>query len=494
MKKNLLGKVLALSVSILGVLFFIYSLVSSYIEIDENKITTIEITGWLMLSLLIAPLIAYLTTKYLSKKVYIILLVGIAFLLRIGWAYWIKTPIISDFHVLYSAAIDIANGDYGFMESSYFQKWTYQVGFSFYESIVILIFGESPRALKFLNILYSVGTVVVVYLTATKLFNELSGRIAGLIFALYIPSILMSSVLTNQHLSTFFYFLALYLVINSGFSKKYRWITIGLLIGLGNIIRPLGSIVLLAILVYVVIVFLLKGNKEIYLTYAKKLIGIIAVYLAVQKLVSMMMMGIGITDETLKNKDSLYKFVVGFNHETEGKYSNEDREYLDQFSLWDERNEKAKELIQERISDKGEVLELWNHKFTYLWGDKDSSIHWSLNDLSPPQELVDSLYKIERVMYMLTLTFCIIGFSYILFWGHKLNSGYPLILIFLLGYAAAHILIEVQTRYRFDIMPAMMILQGYGIYLVTTKIGTLFRHKKNKKTVVQEESGIHRLS
>ena len=391
MEKNLLGKVLGLSVSILGLLFFIYSLVSSYRELDGNNITTIEVIGWSMVSLLMVPLIAYLSTKYLSKKVYIILLISIAFLLRIGWAYWVKTPIISDFHVLYSAAIDIVNGDYGFMESAYFQKWTYQLGFSFYESIVIFIFGESPRALKFLNILYSVGTVVVVYLTATKLFNELSGRIAGLIFALYIPSILMSSVLTNQHLSTFLYFLALYFVINSGFSKKYRWITIGLLIGLGNIIRPLGSIVLLAILVYVVIVFLLKGNKEIYLTYAKKFIGIIAVYLVVQNLVSMMMIGIGITDETLKNKDSLYKFVVGFNQETGGKYSKEDREYLDQFSLWDERNEKAKELIQERITDKGEVLKLLNHKFTYLWGDKDSSIHWSLTGLSPSPELV-SLY------------------------------------------------------------------------------------------------------
>ena len=95
--------------------------------------------------------------KISFKKVYIILLVGIAFLLRIGWAYWIKTPIISDFHVLYSAAIDIANGNYGFMEDSYFQKWTYQLGFSFYESIVIFIFGESPRALKFLNIIFCVG-------------------------------------------------------------------------------------------------------------------------------------------------------------------------------------------------------------------------------------------------------------------------------------------------------------------------------------------------
>ena len=77
-----------------------------------------------------------------------------------------------------------------------------------------------------------------------------------------------------------------------------------------------------------------------------------------------------------------------------------------------------------------------------------------------------------------------------------MNSSYQLITIFLLGYAAAHILIEVQTRYRFDIMPAFMILQGYGIYLVTTKLSTLFR-KKNKeitKRVVKEESDIHQLS
>ena len=366
------------------------------------------------------------------------------------------------------------------MGDSYFQKWTYQLGFSFYESIVIFIFGESPRALKFLNILYSVGTVLVVYLAASKLFNELSGRMAGLISAFYIPSIVMCSVLTNQHLSTFFYFLALYLVIHSGFSKKYRWITIGLLIGLGNIIRPLGSIVLLAILVYVVIVFLLKGNKEIYLTYGKKFIGIIAVYFVIQKVVSLMIMGIGITDETLANKDSLYKFVVGFNHETQGKYSEEDRVYLDQFSLWDERNEKAKELIQERTSDKGAIVTLLKNKFAYMWGDYDSSIDWSLNGLSPSPEFVDFLYKGERVTYLLTLTFCFIGSLYILFWKPQLDSDYLLMLIFLLGYAAAHLFIEVQTRYRFDLLPAFMILQGYGVYLVTTKLKNRFLLVKNR--------------
>ena len=177
----------------------------------------------------------------------------------------------------------------------------------------------------------------------------------------------------------------------------------------------MGVSFFLAILVYVVIVFLLKGNKEIYLTYGKKFIGIIAVYFVIQKVVSLMIMGIGITVETLANKDSLYKFVVGFNHETQGKYSEEGSSLFRSFSLWDERNEKAKELIQERTSDKGAIVTLLKNKFAYMWGDYDSSIDWSLNGLSPSSELVDFLCKGERVTYILTLTFCFIGGLYILF-------------------------------------------------------------------------------
>ena len=49
MKKNILGQVLVLLISILGLLFFIFSLVSSFTEIDENKISTFALTGWLLL-------------------------------------------------------------------------------------------------------------------------------------------------------------------------------------------------------------------------------------------------------------------------------------------------------------------------------------------------------------------------------------------------------------------------------------------------------------
>ena len=48
MRKNILGQVLVLLISILGLLFFIFSLVSSFTEMDENKISTFALTGWLL--------------------------------------------------------------------------------------------------------------------------------------------------------------------------------------------------------------------------------------------------------------------------------------------------------------------------------------------------------------------------------------------------------------------------------------------------------------
>ena len=39
--------------------------------------------------------------------------------------------------------------------------------------------------------------------------------------------------------------------------------------------------------------------------------------------------------------------------------------------------------------------------------------------------------------------------------------------LLILGYAGVHIFIEVQSRYRYFIIPTFMIMQGYGVYLIT---------------------------
>ena len=69
MEKNLLGKVLGfIGQYTRTTIFHLFIGIIIYRELDGNNITTIEVIGWLMVSLLMVPLIAYLSTKYLSKK------------------------------------------------------------------------------------------------------------------------------------------------------------------------------------------------------------------------------------------------------------------------------------------------------------------------------------------------------------------------------------------------------------------------------------------
>ncbi|MFE7060736.1 ArnT family glycosyltransferase [Sutcliffiella sp. NPDC057660] len=465
--------------NIIALVCFTLFLVATYVQVQlpDSEFSAKKIAFWVVVLCGFLPLFSFIMTKYLSKRKFLFVLIGISLLLRLGWAYFMKTPLASDFLFMFDGAVNISRGDYSFTEDFYFQKWTYQLGFTSYEAIIVSLFGETPRALKLLNILYSVGICLLVYLSGTRLFNEMAGRIAALFYAFYVPSVIMSSVLTNQHLSTFLFFLAFYLVISGGLEKKYHWIAIGSLIGLGNIARPLGSFSLLAIGVYFVFLYMLGFDWRKIVASGRKVAGIIIMYVLIQQLVSFSITGLGITDHSMANKDSLWKFVIGFNHETKGHYSPVDQKYLDQFSLWDERNEKAKELITERLADKEKVYELLVDKFTIMWGAKDSTVFWSLFGLDHTPEFALFLYTAERVMFLALAIYAII--AVIGYFKMKDRYHHLLFLILILGYAAVHILIEIQTRYRFDMMPALFILSGHGVYM-TVNVFQKFIGKKEQ--------------
>ncbi|AIK54899.1 hypothetical protein AOD68_27640 [Bacillus anthracis] len=96
---------------------------------------------------------------------------------------------------------------------------------------------------------------------------------AGLLYALYIPSIVLSSLLTNQHIATFLFYLGFYLLITKGLTHKYMWIFIGIFLALGDIMRPLGAFVLIAVALYVFLQGILGKSKQDILTSIKNFLG-----------------------------------------------------------------------------------------------------------------------------------------------------------------------------------------------------------------------------
>lgn len=288
----MLNSFLSKSLILLCVMILTWSLWGSYsamtnsLDLKGLALSNSFIIEGICITFLVIFLIA-IASRYMNKTVFFISLIVLTLGVRLAWMLSVQTPVKSDFLVMLDAARNIAKGNYEFNQSVYFTTWVYQLGFSFYESIVIRCFGDSIFTLKLLNIFYSTGTVIFIYLIGAKVFNELAGRMAAFLYAFYIPNILYSSVLTNQHLATFLFYAAFYLIIKRFAHNKFSWLYIGLLLSLGNLMRPLGPIIIVAVFIYFILQILqpyIKAKDAAELKTRRKkigknLVGVLATFL-----------------------------------------------------------------------------------------------------------------------------------------------------------------------------------------------------------------------
>ncbi|MCX7920515.1 MAG: glycosyltransferase family 39 protein [Clostridia bacterium] len=398
-------------------------------------------------------------------------------MLRLIWIISVETKPISDYDLLYKAAKAINSGNFNYIKGiEYFQQWVYQLGFVVYQTLILKIFGEGYVVLKLLNVLFSVGTCVLVYLTAAKVFNENVGRIAGLAYAIYIESIYMCSVLTNQILASFLFYLALYLAICG--ARKYTFILVGVFIAIGNAIRPEGPVIIASIAVF----YLLfrgsdsSGETDVQKGHFKSIlksllhrsglpVGVIIVFFIVTQVFSFAIVHTGVSDYPLTNRNPLWKFVLGFNHQSGGMYNPKDDNYISKYPIGPERDAQEKKLIIERTKDKKKLVRLFFTKFKTMWADFDHSF---INFVTPGTTLTPNKIKLvaytEKINYTLMILFIIISLISIYMNKERFRSYHPL-LIMVLGFIFIHIFIEVQLRYRYLVLPSFFIIGSYGIYV-----------------------------
>ena len=67
-------------------------------------------------------------------------------------------------------------------------------------------------------------------------FGEECGRIASIFYALYIPNILLSSVLTPESLAIFLFYFACYILLYKGLDHPYMWVFSAVLFAFSNMI------------------------------------------------------------------------------------------------------------------------------------------------------------------------------------------------------------------------------------------------------------------
>lgn len=413
---------------------------------------------------------SYFVDKHFTKKEYITILIVLSFCLRFMWIMIFPTQPVSDFQIMYDSALQASKGIFEFANSNYYTSWVYQLGFTMYEAAIIKIFGESIFILKLLNILYSTATCILIYLITLKIFNEKSARIAGLVYAFNIPNIFFISVLTNQYLSTLLFLLAFYLLLSKWKNLKSIGIWIGVLLSIGNIIRPLGAVLLIAVVLYMFLNRFIGKSSEEKKSSIRITAIVIATYYMVFFLISALFIAGGVTEYQLGNRDPQWKFVVGLNVETNGGYSQSDADLVQKYPVGAERKQFEMSLIKERVEDKEQLLKLFFNKFSIMWGDLDNSSFWSLGELNR-DDVNAPLQEYDRYMFIITTIFVLIALLNLII--KQDYSNYTIFSLFIIGYVLIHLGIEIQLRYRFEIIPSLTIFQGFGIALVSSWVTDL---------------------
>lgn len=392
---------------------------------------------------------------------FFIFLFVLSFITRLIAIIVIDTPIFSDFKTMYDASVELVNGTRNYLNTPYFTMWGYQMGHVLYQAL-LLKFINSVFFLKIVNCIVSSFIVVMIYLITRKVTNETCARISSIFYSFFPFPLFLNTVLTNQHFSMLFILIGIYILLNIDYNKFLKnSILVGLLIGLGNILRSEGIIFIFSIFLYYI--FLLIKNYNIKsLIYSFLLIFIS--YSFIFNCSSFIIEKCNLSINGLNNMNTTWKFVLGFNYETNGMYSSDDA------LLYADDPIAAKNVVIERLKSYEKIPLLFLKKIKILWLNSDLS--WSLSNT-----FNSTIYRIlnninQLFIYVLTLlsSFSILN-SILNLFKKKLPSNEQFLITIILGvYFGVYLLIEVMPRYAYSLQIFETILLGISLNLILKKL------------------------
>ena len=391
------------------------------------------------------------------------------FALALAFILWLKSQPVQDFDTMYRAAVQLARGDRGYLQDTYFFNWAYQSAFVAYEALVIKLFGESLLPLQVLNALWMAGTAVLVYRIAVRAAGEKAAVAVGVLYTLYPAPLFLAGVLTNQHLSVFLLYAGIYALVRGERLTCLRAVGAGALIALGSAMRPIGIIPLLACVIWLVLRAMTEQKWKTLLHGA----ATAASYFLCGVLLSALIVGSGINPNGLANNQPKWKFVVGLDQETDGQWNRADYERFIVPSAEDPRgvDEAMGQELARRLSvGPGKLAGLALRKSAAMWAGYED-LYWGFGHLAPEDEAVPGvswnslqllLAHTEKGIYLLAFALALVGLLRRL--KRRERSGADLVPVLLLcGYYAVHLAVEVQVRYRYFLMPCVFILAAMAL-------------------------------
>lgn len=411
---------------------------------------------------IVVIVLAFLVSRKIKVKRFWILLLVVSFLIRLAAIVVFNFPQTTDFKLMYECALKFVNHDFSWNSTAYFMMWPYQSGFVVYEGLLLKLI-NNIYFLKVLNIIYESLLVVLIYYFSRRFVKDESARVAAILFMIYPYNIYLGTTLANHHIATILSYLGIVFLLSRK-KKPYYFIVAGILIGLSNVLRPEGIIIIFSYLLFMI--FNLKKDN-----FKKEVLGFLILlvsYGGINLICSNLIILSGVNNDGLKNTNPLWKFVLGFNGDSCGYYDSNDEVYIND-------KEKELEIIKERLNPSN-VGRLVLCKTNRMWLSnkidvKDSSydkayyignIKIKFNDLANVVSLTN------HYIFLFVMVMMILG----VFRNRKdiINNESLFFLIMVVVAYFVFLLIEIQPRYLYLIHPSIFILSAYGIEEVMKKI------------------------
>ncbi|MBD3170342.1 MAG: tetratricopeptide repeat protein [candidate division Zixibacteria bacterium] len=134
--------------------------------------------------------------------------------------------------------------------------------YPYFLALIYKIFGVDIFAAKLIQMILGSFTAALTYLAGKRVFGKIPGLIGGLLFALFAPSIFYEGEFLLDPLATFLVMVSTLATLSAaGSGKKYLFLPVGMLWGLGAICRP-TVLSMIAVVVIIIIIFHKAVDKK----------------------------------------------------------------------------------------------------------------------------------------------------------------------------------------------------------------------------------------
>lgn len=387
----------------------------------------------------------------------------LCFAVNLLWIIFVAVPIFGDAVIFWETAVDLAAGG-TVRHTAYLALFPHLLGYASVLSLPLRVFGAHPEAAYLLNVCLSTLSGVFLYRIVLRYGTLRQAGWAFLLWALWPSKMFYNGMVLSDGLYTCVLlaeFDLLSALERRGLDGKRLLpasLLAGLLLWLVNISRPIGAIVPIALLLW--LLFLRSGRREKG-RWLAVLALLLLVYVPLGRLWNAHI-------KTLTGEEPApipgYNIYVGFCPDTGGTYSEEAMERLGDYR-WAEGGSAAsaqKQMLQaarERIlSGTIDFPRLFADKLRNLLGNDEGGAY--------------SLGKENKGLYPYAAILSNTGYYGAILlanlgawrlWRRREQRLVLCLPLFGLGLILAQMLVEVSIRYHYSLIPVLLLLAALGL-------------------------------